>query len=537
MGVRETTPIEAWQRQRFGLFVHWGPVSVQGTEIGWSRDASRKGDPNFMPKVVPVDIYDNLYTRFNPEQFDADDWVRTAQAAGMQYMVFTTKHHDGFCNFDSKLTDYKITAKASPYGLDIAKQLAQACHKAKFPLGWYYSQPDWHHADYRSPKTHARYVDYLHGQVGELLTNYGPIQTLWFDGLGGKAHDWSAEVLFKTARKLQPGVLINNRCGLPGDFVTPEQRIGGFNRDAPWETCMTLCRQWAWKPNDTLKSLRECIHTLLRTVGGDGNLLLNVGPQPDGRIEPRQVERLKELGAWIRPHADAIYGSRGGPYKPGTWGVSTCKGRSIFLFVLHWPEDGKIVLPPLGTWVKRVIYRSGAHIDVAQDEEHLTLSLVEPEARGAIASVVELQLSREAFAIAPMDVIHRSMSVAYGKAASASNVFGNKATYGADKAFDDDPATRWATDAAVSEAWLQVDLGTPQEVARAVLREAYAGRIKSFELQCRQGDTWHVLHKGTLVGDRLRVAFEPTTAQVFRVVITASTGGPTLWDVQLLEKP
>jgi len=243
----------------------------------------------------------------------------------MKYLVFTTKHHDGFCMFDTKLTDYKITN--SPFGRDVVKELADACHEANFRLGFYYSPPDWHHPDYRTAN-HPRYIEYLHGQLRELCSNYGRLDILWFDGLGGKATDWDAERLFKMIRTLQPHIIINNRCGLPGDFDTPEQRIGRFQTNRPWESCITIGRQWAWKPNDRLKSLKQCIDILVRCVGGDGNLLLNVGPMPTGEIEPRQVARLKEIGAWLARYGESIYGTRGGPFPPAAPPTRTTKSTS-----------------------------------------------------------------------------------------------------------------------------------------------------------------------------------------------------------------
>jgi len=178
------------------------------------------------------------------------------------------------------------------------------------------SPPDWHHPDYRNGNRHADYIKYLHGQIREILSNYGQVDIMWFDGLGGKPEDWDSPKLLRMIRKLKPEIIVNNRAGLPADHDTPEQRVGGFSRERPWETCMTICRQWAWKPNDDLKTLKQCLQTLLHVVGGDGNFLFNVGPMPDGRIEPRQVERLGEMGRWLAKYGDGVYGSRGGPFKP-----------------------------------------------------------------------------------------------------------------------------------------------------------------------------------------------------------------------------
>jgi alpha-L-fucosidase len=393
-----TESMEAWRQRRFGLFIHWGPVSLKGTEIGWSRAGQRRGHRTGAGTQVPVEVYDNLYRQFNPVKFDADQWVQTAQDAGMKYLVFTSKHHDGFCNFDSKLTDYKITNSQSPYGLDICAKIADACHRVGLPLGWYYSPPDWHHPDYRRGDSHARYIEYLHGQVREILSNYGKVDIMWFDGLGGSAADWDAANLLGTIRQLQPGIVITNRCGLPADHDTPEQRVGGFNRERPWETCMTICRQWAWKPDDLMKSRQQCLQTLLQVVGGDGNLLLNVGPMPDGRIEPRQVQRLKEMGQWLAEYGDGVYGTRGGPFEPGRWGASTCKGNTIYVYVMNWPADGPLQLPAIDQQIKAARTRSGGEADVKQTSEGIAIRLDEND-RDEVATVIELTVEGQAFDI------------------------------------------------------------------------------------------------------------------------------------------
>lgn len=376
-----------WREARFGLFIHWGPVSLKGTEIGWSRGGERRGVGG--TGEIPVDVYDNLYKQFNPVKFNAEEWVRIAKSAGMKYLVFTSRHHDGFSMFDSKLSDYKITN--SPFGRDVVKELADACHKAGLRLGFYYSQPDWHHPDYRT-ENHDRYLAYLHGQLRELCTNYGRVDVIWFDGLGGSAKDWDAENLFRMIRSLQPHVIINNRAGLPGDFDTPEQTIGGFNIERPWESCITICNQWAWKPDDNLKSLKECIQTLVRTAGGDGNLLLNVGPMPTGEIEPRQVARLKEMGAWLKKYGGTVYGTRGGPYHPGEWGASTRKGNVIYLHILSWSGD-IFSLPPIPEKILSAKALTGGKATVNQTGRDIEIS-VPPGQRDAIDTIVALTVEK-----------------------------------------------------------------------------------------------------------------------------------------------
>ena len=388
-----------WQDSKFGMFIHWGPVSLKGTEIGWSRGGERRGRKD-RGSLIPVDVYDNLYKQFNPVKFDADEWVSIAQEAGMKYLVFTSKHHDGFCMFDSKLTEYKITN--SPFGRDVVKELADACHRAGLKFGIYYSPPDWHHPDYRTER-HENYIKYMHGQLRELCSNYGRVDIVWFDGLGGTTEDWDSENLFKMIRSLQPHLIINNRAGLSGDYDTPEQRIGKFQNDRPWETCMTICKQWAWKPDDKMKTLKECIQTLVRCVGGDGNLLLNVGPMPDGRIEPRQVERLKEMGQWLGKCGETIYATRGGPFKPGSWGASTYKDDVIYLHLMN-ADKKPIILPTIDKKILASKLLTGEKVTAIQYEKGIAFNLPDSCCQ-EIDNIVKILLDGPASEIVPREVL------------------------------------------------------------------------------------------------------------------------------------
>ena len=407
--------VRRWQDMRFGMFIHWGPVSLKGTEIGWSRG-----------RQVPKEEYDQLYRKFNPAKFDADQWVRIAKEAGMKYLVITSKHHDGFCLWDSKLTDYDMMS--TPFGRDALKELSDACKRQGIMFCTYFSICDWHHPDYptdspggRATKPNPnmdRYVTYMKGHLRELIDGYGPFGILWFDGEWEKpwTHEHGLD-LYAYVRSLQKDILINNRVDkgrrgmhgdttseeYAGDYDTPEQRIGGFNRDRPWETCMTICRQWAWKPNDQLKSLEECVRTLVQTVGGDGNLLLNVGPMPDGRIEPRQAERLREMGQWLERHGEGIYGTRGGPFMPGKWGASTCKDDQVYLFVTEWPAEGPLRLPPLGQAITGGRTMDGKKVAVQQSKSEITVALPTSK-RDPIATVVILNVDGRATEVPPVKV-------------------------------------------------------------------------------------------------------------------------------------
>jgi alpha-L-fucosidase len=390
-----------WREARFGLFLHWGPVSLQGTEIGWSRAGERRGYSYGPGKEVPVEIYDRLYTRFNPTAYDPDRWVELAKEAGMKYAVLTARHHDGFSLFDSRASDYKITSPESPYRVDIVAAFAEACHKAGMPLGLYYSQPDWHHPDAFTADRHDRYVAYLKTQLTEVLSNYGKVDYLFFDGLSPNypAKAYGGPALNLLARRLQPGIILNDRNGPPSDFDTPEQRIGGFQTDRPWETCMTLGEQWSYKPGDRIKSLEECVQTLVRCAGGDGNLLLNVGPMPDGTIEPGQAARLREIGAWLKVHGESIYGTRGGPYKPAKGYASTRKSNSVYLHVFAWKAD-RVTLPRLegGIVASKVLGEGTAAVENGQNG----LSVILDEAHHQpIDTVIRLDLDRPTSSLPP----------------------------------------------------------------------------------------------------------------------------------------
>ena len=544
-------PIRKWQDMRFGMFIHWGPVSLKGTEIGWSRG-----------RQVPKAQYDQLYKKFNPVKFDADQWVRVAAEAGMKYMVITSKHHDGFCLWPSEYTEYHIGN--SPFRRDVIKELSGACKKGGLQFSTYYSICDWYHADYpldspggrgkKSGHDMPRYFQYVKNQTREILTNYGPLGVMWFDGEWEKP--WTrayGKELYEHLKKIQPTLVINNRvakgrhgmagttkqdAGHPGDYDTPEQRVGGFNRKRPWETCMTICRQWAWKPNDRMKSLQQCIQTLLRTVGGDGNLLFNVGPMPDGRIEPRQVQRLKEMGQWLAKYGQAVYATRGGPFMPGEWGAATCKGDKVYLFVMNWPREGPLRLPPIGMKITGAKALTGGEVAVEAKDQAITVSLP-PAQRQEIATVIELTVDGRAFDAKPLAVVVRSGSAAFGKKASASNVYRRTKEYGPGKAFDDDPQTRWATDEGTHSAWLAVDLGKPTRIGHVTIDECvrFGRRVRKFELQYKDGGEWKAVLGGTKIGRNYTKKLTPVTASHFRLNILDSSDGPTIWELRLFEAP
>jgi len=520
-----------FQDAKVGLFVCWGPVSLTGEEIGWSRGKARPDQREGGGGPTPVEVYDNLYKKWKPERFDARAWVKLAQDAGMKYMIFLVRHHDGFSLYDTRVSTYKSTSPEAAWRRDVMKDVAEACHEAGLKLLLYYSQPDWHHPDYRTAN-HARYVTYLHAQIRELLTGYGRIDGLWFDGLGGSAKDWDAESLFRTARSIQPWLVINNRCGLAGDFDTPEQFIGQFQVGRPWESCITLGTQWSWKPDDRIKPLSECIDTLVTCACRGGNLALNTNPMPDGRIEPRQAERFCQIGAWLREYGQSVYGTRGGPFRSTRWGGTTQRGNTVYVHVLRWPGPS-VRLPPMQRKIVGHSVLTGGTASVKQGGESIEIGLPAADRRGP-DTIVELRLDGPAAGARPGRL--PSDSLAFGKKATASNVFQKSPEFSPDKAVDDDESTRWGCDWGTRSAWLEIDLGRPETFDRAEISEPY-GRTRRFELQAREGDAWKAFYRGTSLGEDFSAAFPPVTARHVRLNLLETTDGPSIWEFRLLASP
>jgi alpha-L-fucosidase len=392
--------MEWWKDARFGMFIHWGPVSLKGTEIGWSRG-----------REIPVSEYDSLYLHFNPVKFNADEWVQLAREAGMKYIVFTSKHHDGFCMWNTEYSDHNIMN--SPFKRDVMKELSDACKKQQMALGFYHSTCDWHHPDFprtspggktrRSISNLDRYTEYLKNQSVEIISKYGPLLVMWYD-VPQEFDSIRGQGVIDRIRKVQPGILVNDRTGAKGDFDTPEQRIGSFQIERPWETCMTIAGQWAWKPNDQLKTPEQCLQTLIRCAGGDGNLLFNVGPMPDGRIEPSQAERLREMGHWLEKYGASVYGTRGGPFIPGPWGVSTRKENLIYLHLLGWEKKtSQFIIPDFGVGIKRCRILNGPEIEFEKQNAGYLLQLPETSIQ-PISTVVELSTAGNVMQLSPLKI-------------------------------------------------------------------------------------------------------------------------------------
>lgn len=429
-----------WRHGRFGLFIHWGLYAIPAGQ--WKgKDIPGIGEWIMYNAQIPVDEYGPLAKQFNPVKFNAKEWVKLAKDAGMKYIVITSKHHDGFCLFDSKLTNYDIV-DATPYGRDILKQLSDECYKQGLKMCWYHSIMDWHHSDYlprRQWESRSaegadlnRYIDYMKGQLKELLTNYGEIGVLWFDG--GWEHNTEelrSQEVVDMIRGIQPNIIINNRINLPQDYETPEQFIpatGIPGRD--WETCMTMNDTWGYKKNDhNWKSTEDLVRKLVDITSKGGNFLLNVGPKADGTIPEPSIERLEAIGKWMAVNSESIYGTKASVFPRLEWGRCTTKPGKLYLHIFDWPKDGKLEVPGLKNKVKKAYLladQKHKKLFVNRLEDSVLISVPE-KALDEIDTVVVLEIRGEAEVVKP--VIKQGEDGSIGLFARKAEIHGTTAVY------------------------------------------------------------------------------------------------------------
>lgn len=405
---KENLEARQWFKDaKFGMFIHWGVYSTLGRGE-WVMEVDKMSIKN----------YEKLPSFFNPTQFDAKEWVKLAKDAGMKYITITSRHHDGFSMFDSKLTNYDIV-DATPYKKDPLKMLAEECQKEGIKLFFYYSHLDWHHPDYypRGSTGHSagrpdkgnwqNYVDFMNGQLTELLTNYGPIAGLWFDGWwDNKDADWQFVNQYQMIHKLQPQALIGNnhhQAPFPGeDFQMFERDLPGHNTSGysgeseignlPLETCETINNTWGFNiQDDKYKSVKSIVHYLVKAAGYDANFLLNIGPMPNGKIQKEFTDTLQAVGKWLDNYGETIYGTRKGPIEPHSWGVTTSKENKVYLHILN-RQDEALLLPAFGKKVKSArIFKDKSPVKIIETKEGIILKLPKKEDK-EYDLVIELEM-------------------------------------------------------------------------------------------------------------------------------------------------
>lgn len=426
--------LEWWQEARFGMFIHWGVYSLYGGVYNGHQQA--KGDAAWILNrcKIPVAEYREKAKSFNPDHYDPEAWVKMAKEAGMKYLIVGAKHHDGFALFDTEASDWNVV-DATPYGKDLLKPLADACHKQGIKLGFYYSQAvDWtnpggsaarrlmregwpnpdstkidqytlehdgHWDPVQMTSTFDEYIDRVAvPQVRELLTNYGEVSVLWWDYDAQMKSAAGAEKL-QELLKLQPAIISNNRlhADFPGDTKTPEQSIP--DRDAVagqnWETCMTMNNSWGYKSFDkNWKSSQSLIRNLIKIASHGGNYLLNIGPKADGTFPEESIQRLEEIGKWMKVNHEAIYGTEASPLDPLPWGECTAKTKGnhtlLYFSVFDWPDDGQLLISGFTAKVhSATLLANGKNLKTTTGTQGLTLTLP-PTAPDTIASVIRVKV-------------------------------------------------------------------------------------------------------------------------------------------------
>ena len=368
-----------WRKDRFGMFVHWGLYSVLGRHE-WAMNREQ----------IPVAEYDKLADEFEPKAYPAREWARLARKAGMKYMVMTTKHHEGFCLWDTKQTGFNSVQRGP--GRDLVAEYVQACREQGLKVGFYYSLMDWRHPDgarcAKDPKARRRFLDFTQGCVRELMSNYGKIDILWYDVPWPlkTAVQWESRKMNAMVHSLQPQIIINNRSILPEDFGTPEENIKAPEKGRDWEACMTLNGTWGCMPSvpqeDWLRP-RDILGQLCSVTGGGGNLLLNIGPESDGSIQKQTENILLPVGKWLSKNGEAVYGKvdrisdRFEWHPAGSWNHTnspwTLKGRTAYFWVTRWPGDELAIGAIKGKVKKASLLASGKALKVRQDNRRLIL--------------------------------------------------------------------------------------------------------------------------------------------------------------------
>jgi len=518
-----------WHREaKLGISIHWGPVALTGAPMSWGRLGPRPGAGRPATSGIPMAEYDRLFERFDPVEFDADAWVGLFRRAGARYFYFTAKHHDGFCMFDTATTEYDIMS--TPFGRDVAAELAAAAQRQGLRILWYYSQPDWVHPNALQEGHYEYYLPYMQTQVDELLGRYGRIDGLWFDHLASRYYHWNSVEWLPALRAKHPGLLFNNRIGhgLPpefqGDWFVYELRVGPWHEPRQWESNITLTRAWAWHGGDLVKPFDTVLRLFLQVVGNGGNLLLNLGPTPEGAIAPRERAVLERLGIWMERYGDAVYGTQKGLYKPGPWGGSARRGDELFLFALeqHSGDRYEFTLPALARRPSTVEALTPGRLEADFQPDRWRFLL--DGKRGAEPAVIRMVFDggldgQPAVETDPED---RKLAISRMTASTERSENNSAAVLlrqSAEGVFGEGIHIRnwWSPAPGDSSPWLELELESPAAVRSLVIGESIRTHaVRRFRVSYEVADGgWVSAFSGDSIGEMLSIRLDtPETARL-----------------------
>jgi alpha-L-fucosidase len=530
------TKMTWWKEAKFGLFIHWGVYSVPAGMYN-GKEIPGLGEWIMNKAKIPMAVYQSYAKQFNPVKYNPEAWVKAAKNAGIKYIVITSKHHDGFALFDSKVSGWNVV-NATPYGKDLLKPLVEACRKEGIKIGFYYSQAqDWNHPggvaggghwDKAQDGDFDKYIDEIAlPQVKEILVNYGGLDIIWWDTPQDMTPARAQK--FMDLLKGYPNLIINNRLGggFKGDTETPEQYVPatGFP-GRNWESCMTMNDTWGYKSYDqNWKSAKTMLRDLADVASKGGNMLLNIGPTSLGEIPQPSIDRLSEIGKWMKKNGPSIYGTSPSPFPYLSWGRCTRKGQKLFLHIFNYPSNGELALPLSNKITNAYLLNSPKKKLVVTNGNGRSIIKLPLQIPDTINTVVVVEFKGEPV-IAPSPVAQKEIiaSSQRSELTSPKNVL------------DADRQTRWEAAKGERSGWLEIDLGKPYTISTLIADEPWhpwEAKKQKFTLQYKTGYTWKNILEENSSGSGIIKNFTAVTAQQFRLLVENKTSEPVVLEWQL----
>ena len=525
---------------KLGVFVHWGPALSVTSTLSWGRNGERPAAGRPANGGVPPEVYDVQYKKFNPVNFDANQWMEHIKAIGAEYLVFTAKHHDGFCMFDAPNTDYDI--EHTPYKKDIAKELADAAHEHGIRLFWYYSQPDWVHPDCLREKHYDNYLPYMNEQLEHLYSNYGRIDGIFFDGLGSKYWQWDTYHLMKRLKKLQPGLISNPRGGFGwpndqyrGDFDTPEQSLGPVDHHRYWEACLTMIDKWLYHEDGPIKPGETVLAMLIQVVGNGGNLLLNFGPNGKGEFVKEELQEAYKIGDFLKQYGHTLYDTRRGTYIGGAYGASTMKGHKLYLHFtqqLSTQAEASFRFPMLPVGITSVKGITEGFQNYHVENGQLYINFDKQAYQNNLDNIVEITTEAD---LADIDRITTWKPEPLTKevlSISASSVkekkFSPEVIYQIreESVFSEGIRLKkwWEPENGDKLPWLQLDFDSAKAIQTLLLSENMRSHsVRKFHIEAKdKKGNWSTVYEGTMIGEGLRIKLNGEKVYGMKLVIEES---------------